>query len=832
MKATLVHTTWYHSPQAAKVRTIINGGKYAFVMVVALFTALFMPDLWILSGVDSNVEVDVSLTIVMVLFTLELIMLSAVDAAYFMSFFFFMDIVGTVSMLFDITWFFGSPHDEPQAMGDADAKKNLMLLRASRAAKVGARAGRLSRVLRILRFIPLLGGSEVKQEEKETTGIAKNISAQLGGLIATRVACLTIVLVMIIPLFDIWTFPQHDYSLETWADRLSSNLRKGLVDETIAEQKLMVDFYDRYPYYGPFRVCTGAPTNDAEIFRCEPCNLPTSVNGCQEILDAWRPAAGSPPRGASTFIVHTEIYMIAFNMHQPCQLEAGLSICTIWFIIFIMVFSGLALTSVVNQLAVRPIERMLGTVRDIASTVFKFSAEAMEEDSLEEDMDISQSNEMKLLEKVVQKLATIADLTSKKPQATEDMGEEDIGILSMMQGRNIAADSSNLERDRMSCAVMAKKRTDFGVSLDSCGLSQEQYDSLKVNILSMAKPQLCKLVQFIIPQYECQGTGFVSDGEDQSLLEGFITAIEQGYSASVPFHSFFHAVDVLHGVARETRLMETEAWMTDLERFSLLIAAISHDLGHPGVNNGFLSEVGHELALQYNDSSVLENMHCSKLYEIVGKPETNIFSRLTREQYKESRKLCIETILHTDMMNHGAMVKEMQLILQMNSEAFSADSEDNRTNPAVLEVFAQVETKMLVMECVLHCADISNPCRIWDVTRAWADVCLEEYFAQGDQEKMLGIPVQFLNDREKLNRPSSQIGFIEFMVAPLMACVVRLWPPLKDFTENLSDNTGVWESMWVKEVNPTEEEKAKVNGRVKRVQAMLQDAKERAPSKI
>jgi len=43
---------------------------------------------------------------------------------------------------------------------------------------------------------------------------------QLSNLLATRVAGLTIILAMVIPLFDIWTFPQNDYSMRTWVDRL------------------------------------------------------------------------------------------------------------------------------------------------------------------------------------------------------------------------------------------------------------------------------------------------------------------------------------------------------------------------------------------------------------------------------------------------------------------------------------------------------------------------------------------------------------------------------------------------------------------------------------
>merc|ERR1719316_1357597 len=99
-------------------------------------------------------------------------------------------------------------------------------------------------------------------------------------------------------------------------------------------------------------------------------------------------------------------------------------------------------------------------------------------------------------------------------------------------------------------------------------------------------------------------------------------------------------------------------------QFALLISAVAHDLGHPGVNNGFLSEVGHELALQYNDRSPLENMHCAKLYQLVAHQECNIFRNLTKEQYKDVRKHCIETILHTDMLKHGEQVKELQMMWQ------------------------------------------------------------------------------------------------------------------------------------------------------------------------
>jgi len=290
--------------------------------------------------------------------------------------------------------------------------------------------------------------------------------------------------------------------------------------------------------------------------------------------------------------------------------------------------------------------------------------------------------------------------------------------------------------------------------------------------------------------------------------------VEKEY-LSVPFHNFAHAVDVLHGTIRLLRLIGCEAFLTDLEQFALLIAAMAHDIGHPGVNNVFLTEIGHELAVQYNDRSPLENMHCAKLYSILVDKETNVFGTCSKEQYKEARMHCIETILHTDMPKHNTMVKDLQMTYKVNSEVFGAKDE-LASNLAEVEVFGHPGTKTLVMDCILHSVDVSNPCRTWEVTQTWAHACLEEFFAQGDQEKVLGIPVQFLNDRDKLNRPNSQIGFIEFMIAPLFAAQIRLWPVMYELGDNLANNLAQWEELWVKETCPPEEEQQKIRIRLAR----------------
>ena len=59
-----------------------------------------------------------------------------------------------------------------------------------------------------------------------------------------------------------------------------------------------------------------------------------------------------------------------------------------------------------------------------------------------------------------------------------------------------------------------------------------------------------------------------------------------------------------------------------------MIASVAHDIGHPGVNNTFLINSNDELAIRYNDISVLENHHASSLFKILEFASCKIPSKL------------------------------------------------------------------------------------------------------------------------------------------------------------------------------------------------------------
>lgn len=68
------------------------------------------------------------------------------------------------------------------------------------------------------------------------------------------------------------------------------------------------------------------------------------------------------------------------------------------------------------------------------------------------------------------------------------------------------------------------------------------------------------------------------------------------------------------------------------------------------------------------------------------------------------------------------------------------------------------EHRHLVLQIALKCADISNPCRPWEISRKWSLKVCEEFFRQGDYERRLNLPVTALCDRHTTSIPKIQTG--------------------------------------------------------------------------
>ena len=72
---------------------------------------------------------------------------------YFLSFYFWLDLISTISLVIDITWVFGTIANNDDGTSDAlDITGNFRLLsKAGRGVRIGSRAGRIVRITRIFR---------------------------------------------------------------------------------------------------------------------------------------------------------------------------------------------------------------------------------------------------------------------------------------------------------------------------------------------------------------------------------------------------------------------------------------------------------------------------------------------------------------------------------------------------------------------------------------------------------------------------------------------------------------------------------------------------------
>ncbi|XP_043271065.1 calcium/calmodulin-dependent 3',5'-cyclic nucleotide phosphodiesterase 1A-like isoform X3 [Venturia canescens] len=232
------------------------------------------------------------------------------------------------------------------------------------------------------------------------------------------------------------------------------------------------------------------------------------------------------------------------------------------------------------------------------------------------------------------------------------------------------------------------------------------------------------------------------------VLENFLSRVEEGYCRHRnPYHNNLHAADVaqtMHWVLCQTGLMN---WLSDLEIFATLVAAIIHDYEHTGTTNNFHVMSGSDTALLYNDRAVLENHHISASFRILREDECNILQNLAKEEFREFRSLVIDMVLATDMSFHFQQLKNMKNLLSL------AESSVDKSKAVSL---------------VLHCCDISHPAKRWNLHHRWTMQLLEEFFRQGDKEQALGLPFSPLCDRNNTLVAESQIGFIEFIVEPSM----------------------------------------------------------------
>lgn len=295
-------------------------------------------------------------------------------------------------------------------------------------------------------------------------------------------------------------------------------------------------------------------------------------------------------------------------------------------------------------------------------------------------------------------------------------------------------------------------------------------------------------------------------------LVAFVTMTRDTYRNGNPFHNFRHAVDVLqacfHFLVRLGCLPQFEQLEQDprkeaaapfalrtqcpehlvarggtslhhlsvTECAGLLVAALGHDVGHPGVTNAFLIKHNAPVLQVFSDRSVLELFH---LAVFVNKLLSVHMPQLLDAKLP-LKKLIVGSILATDMAEHFEYVHKLQA-LRLDGGA--------------------LDRVTLISSLLIKCADISNVSRPLRVSAQWALVLLREFdeverLDTGDvgevaYSKLPRDLEDVLAQTPGLHR--GQLFFINTFAEDLFSGILELLPELQYTHDIVRENKAYWE---------------------------------------
>uniref|UniRef100_A0A673X0M6 Phosphodiesterase n=1 Tax=Salmo trutta TaxID=8032 RepID=A0A673X0M6_SALTR len=216
--------------------------------------------------------------------------------------------------------------------------------------------------------------------------------------------------------------------------------------------------------------------------------------------------------------------------------------------------------------------------------------------------------------------------------------------------------------------------------------------------------------------------------------------------------------------------------MTDLETLALMIATLSHDLDHRGVNNSYIQRSDHPLSQLYCHST-MEHHHFDQCLMILNSPGNQILSSLSLDEYKATLKMIERAILATDLA----------LYMKRRGEFFELTKNSQF-------VWDDDYHKDLLRSMLMTACDISAITKPWPVQKRIAKLVATEFFEQGDKEREeLNIePIDLMNRDKQDKIPSMQVSFIDAICTQLYETLASMSESCSPLLEGCQKNRQNW----------------------------------------
>ncbi|KAB0343703.1 hypothetical protein FD754_020629 [Muntiacus muntjak] len=358
-------------------------------------------------------------------------------------------------------------------------------------------------------------------------------------------------------------------------------------------------------------------------------------------------------------------------------------------------------------------------------------------------------------------------------EAVERAMAKQMVTLEVLSYHASAAEEETRELQSLAAAVVPSAQT---LKITEFGFSDFELSDLDTALCTIRMFTDLNLVQSFQMKHE--------------VLCRWILSVKKNYRKNVAYHNWRHAFNTAQCMFAALKAGKIQNRLTDLEILALLIAALSHDLDHRGVNNSYIQRSEHPLAQLYCHS-IMEHHHFDQCLMILNSPGNQILSGLSIEEYKTTLKIIKQAILATDLALYIKRRGEFFELIRKN--------QFNLEDPHQKELFLA----MLMTAC-----DLSAITKPWPIQQRIAELVATEFFDQGDRErKELNIEPTDLMNREKKNKiPSMQVGFIDAICLQLYEALTHVSEDCFPLLDGCRKNRQKWQAL------AEQQEKTLING--------------------
>ena len=296
---------------------------------------------------------------------------------------------------------------------------------------------------------------------------------------------------------------------------------------------------------------------------------------------------------------------------------------------------------------------------------------------------------------------------------------------------------------------------------------------------------------------------------DAETVYNFLKALQEHYTQIAIYHTEKHAIDMLQTLfiyLYKSRAIDF-LYLNKLDILSLLVAGVCHDVGHKGYNNDYQIKMYTDLAITYNDKSVLENFHITETFKLLKNDKLNIFRNTSKNDFSYIRKRIIDMILATDMFYHSRIIALMKSRLE-NKNIKNGENSENIVKNSGNNLFNEQQE---ILNYLIHIGDISHNTKKFEITYKWSLLLTEEFWRQGDEEKEKGFNVNFLYDRNNIDIGRNQVGFIKGIIVPSFDLLINFLPELMYYSDNMKENLRRWNEISEELNKKKNEEEKKIN---------------------